>query len=317
MSKLGRDDIQIISKHSNWSEKSVAKALKSQIYHDKTSWERFVSVFLLVLGISFAVLGVVFFFAYNWEKLNKFVKLGIAEGLLLMVMFGVLFIVKKKQHQKLLLTAAAMLVGVLYAIFGQVYQTGANAYDFFLGWTLFVTLWALVANFSPLWVIYIALVNTSIILYGEQVADNWTEMLGFTTLFVVNVCFLGVFLWLRKGFSPNTYPSWFTNLLALTAVTYSTIGIVMGIGENRVDSFFGILLLVSLVVYGIGVWYGFAAKRSFYLAVIPFSVIVIVCAALLDVSDDAGMFFVIGFFIVVSITLLIYFLNKIQKRWAS
>ncbi len=317
MSKLSRDDIQIISKHSNWSEKSVAKALKGHVYNDKSSWERFVTLFLLVLGISFAVLGVVFFFAYNWEKLNKFVKLGIAEGLLLIAMLGVLFVVKKMQHQKLLLTAAAMLVGVLYAIFGQVYQTGANAYDFFLGWTLFVTLWALVANFSPLWVIYIALVNTSIILYAEQVADNWTEMFGFTLLFAVNVCFLSVFLWLRKVFSPNIYPSWFTNLLALAAIFYSTVGMVKGIGENRVDSFFGILLLVSLVVYGVGIWYGFAAKRSFYLAVIPFSVIIIVCAALLDVSDDAGMFFIIGFFIVVSITLLIYFLNKIQKRWGS
>ena len=317
MSKLDRDDIQIISKHSNWSEKSVAKALKSQIYNDKPFLGTVCFCFLVGARDFVCCFGCCFLFCLQLGKTEQICKTGYRRGIASYRDVWCFVHCQKKQHQKLLLTAAAMLVGVLYAIFGQVYQTGANAYDFFLGWTLFVTLWAIVANFSPLWVIYIALVNTSIILYGEQVADNWTEMLGFTTLFAVNVCFLSGFLWLRKAFSSNTYPSWFTNLLALTAITYSTIGIVMGIGENRVDSFFGVLLLVSLVVYGIGIWYGFAAKRSFYLAVIPFSVIIIVCAALLDVSDDAGMFFVIGFFIVVSITLLIYFLNKIQKRWGS
>ncbi len=317
MSKLSREDIQIISRHSNWSEKSIAGAFKEHVYSDKTSWGRFISIFLLVLGASFTVFGVVFLFAYNWEKLHKFVKIGIIEGLLLAMVLGVFFISKKSQIQQIVLTAAAMLVGVLYAVFGQVYQTGANAYDFFLGWTLFITIWAIVTNFPPLWVIYIALVNISIVFYAEQVADNWTEMFSFTLFFTVNVCFLVAFLWLRRVFSPKTYPSWFTNLLALTAVFYSTVGIVNGIDNNHADSFFGPLLLFSFVAYGIGFWYGLVAKRSFYLALIPFSVIIIVCAALLDISDDAEMFLVIGVFIVISVTLLIYFLNKLQKRWVS
>ncbi len=317
MSKPGREDIQIISKYSNWSKESIAKALKGHVYRDKASWERFISLFLLVLGVSFSVLGVVFFFAYNWDDLHKFVKIGIIEGLAVIVVLVAFFVAKKPLLQKLLLTSAAMLVGVLYAVFGQVYQTGANAYDFFLGWTLFITIWAVVANFPPLWVIYIALVNTSIILYAEQVAENWSEMFGVTLLFTVNVCFLVVFLLLRRIFSPTTYPSWFTNLLGLTAIFYSTVGIVKGIGGHQVDSYFGTLLIVSLVSYGIGVWYGLMAKRSFYLALIPFSLIIIVSAALLDISDGAEMFLVIGIFIVVSVTLLIYFLNKLQKRWAS
>ena len=37
MTKIEREDIQIISRHSNWSEKNIETALKKHVYNDKAS----------------------------------------------------------------------------------------------------------------------------------------------------------------------------------------------------------------------------------------------------------------------------------------
>ncbi|WP_222982577.1 DUF2157 domain-containing protein [Flagellimonas meishanensis] len=316
MLKISREDIQIIGEHSNWPEKSISKALREHVYSSKASWHRFISIFLLVLGVSFSILGIVFFFAYNWDSLHKFVKIGILESLVVLATTAVFFTWKKPLVQKIVLTASAMLVGVLYAVFGQVYQTGANAYDFFLGWTLFITIWAVVSNFPPLWVIYIGLINITVVLYAEQVANDWSEMFVFALLFSINTLFLVLFLWLPKFLPLKTSPGWFTNVLALTAISFSTIGIVKGIGVGH-DDFLAVLAVMALVVYSLGIWYGLAMKKSFYLAIIPFSVIIILSSFLLHESDGAGMLLAIGVFIVISVSLLIRFLNKIQKIWTS
>ncbi|WP_315814113.1 hypothetical protein [Paraflavitalea speifideaquila] len=116
-----------------------------------------------------------------------------------------------------MLTAAAVLLGVLMAVFGQVYQTGANAYDLFLSWTIAITLWVVIANFA--------------------------------------------------------------------------------------------------LLYTAGMVYGFRQKSLFYLAIIPFSIIMILSALSLKISDDAGMFLFIALFIIGSVSFLKKKLIDQQKQW--
>ncbi len=74
MEKIEREDIQIIARHSNWSEKSIDKILKKNIYNDKESWNKFLRLFFISLGVGFTTAGIIFFFAYNWADLHKFIK---------------------------------------------------------------------------------------------------------------------------------------------------------------------------------------------------------------------------------------------------
>ena len=316
MQKIEREDIQIISRNSSWSEEGVSKALKDHIYNGLPAFKRFLRLLLLGVGTSFTLAGVIFFFAYNWADLHKFIKLGLVEGLIVIITLSALFVKTKALFKNLLLTAAAVLVGVLFAVFGQVYQTGANAYDFFLGWTIFIALWAIIANFAPLWVLFIGLVNITLVLYAEQIAHGWSEMFVFALLFGINLLFLVLFLWLPKTISKIDFPVWFTNLLALATVLCGTIGLINGIFENfQVSSI--ILFLMALVAYAFGIWYGLKIKKVYYPAIIAFSAIIIVSAFLMNISEDAAMLFAIGLFIIVSVTLLIVFLIKLQKKWAN
>lgn len=314
MSKISREDIQIISRCSNWSENDVSKTMADTVYADKSSWLAFLRILFLGIGASFTVAGIIFFFAYNWADLNKFVKLGLLEGLVLLVSLGVLFFKTNPLVKKVLLAATAILVGASLAVFGQVYQTGANAYDFFLAWVLFISLWVIISRFAALWVIYIALINTTIFLYADQVAQDWSELFVINFLFVVNLFFLIGFLLISKFKPDRRFPVWSTHLLALAITVIGTIGVSMGIFEDPEPLFWMLFVLVG-ISYGLGVWYGLKAHNTFYLAIICFSVILIICDLLLHASEGAGMFFIIGLFIIGSVTVLIKTLMEIQRKW--
>jgi len=309
---MQREDIQIISRYSDLTEQAVDEALKANVYNDKIAWQKFLRLFFISLGVCFTVSGIVFFFAYNWENLHKFVKFGLTEGLLIVTVIIVLLPKINANFRNIILTAASVLVGVLFAVFGQIYQTGANAYDFFLAWTIFVTLWVIVSNFAPLWLLYIILINTTFILYSQQVANGWSMVFVCATLFIINaIVLVSAIFWGKKKI-----PNWFLNTVALASVSYPTIGIVVGI-FNIDQTSFPFLVLITALAYTFGIWYGLKTKNAFYLSVIPFSLIIIVSAFIIKISDGGMMFLLVSLFIVLSITLTIKNLLDIQKKWTN
>ena len=316
MTEIKREDIKIIARHSNWSEKSIDKVLKDHVYNDQQAWYKFLRLLFISLGVCFTTAGIIFFFAYNWADLHKFLKLGLIESLIILVTSIIVFSKLSLDIKNILLTGASMLVGVLFAVFGQIYQTGANAYDFFLGWTMFITIWVLISNFAPLWLLFITLINTTILLYWEQVAQDWSEIFVFTVLFLINTLFLAAALYGKKVREEIHAPIWFSNLLALAAVSFSTIGIVTGIFEKNQE---GLLILIALttILYGIGILYGLKNKSGFYLAIIPFSLIIIICSLIIDVDDSEEIFFLISLFVIISVTLVIKNLINLQKKWTN
>ncbi len=313
---MNRDDIHIISRHSNWTEDGIEKTLQSEVYSSSQAWQKFLQLLFISLGVGFSVAGILFFFAYNWDDLHKFAKIGMVEALVVLSASLVLFSKLDVNIKNIILTATAVLVGVLLAVFGQIYQTGANAYDFFFGWTLFITLWVVISNYSPLWFVYLVLIQTTVVLYAEQVASDWSVFFIIDILFLINTLALLAMEYLPRMVDGFRVPAWFSNLEALAAVSLSTIGITIGIFE-RYQSSLLVLILMVVVFYSAGIIYGLKIKKAFYLSIIPFSLIVIVSALLVKISDDAIMFFTISLFIIVSITLLIAGLINIQKKWRS
>lgn len=313
MANITREDIQIINKHSAWSEKSIDKTLRENVYSSSEAWQRFLKLFLLGLGASFITFGILFFFAYNWADLHKFIKIGVIEGLVVAITLVVLFSRTNNFTKNILLTTASVLVGVLLAVFGQIYQTGANVYDLFLGWTLLITLWVLVSNFAPMWLLYIILINISFVLYINQVFPDWSGDLIFTLFFILNALFTLIFI-LAPTFSHQIHsPKWFQSLLVLCSATIGTIGIIMYINKGG-DSLTLFNVLV-LLFFGAGIWYGLKREQIIYISLIPFGVIIIISAFLIKVSNGAVMYLIAGLFIATSVTFLIMALLKLQRKW--
>lgn len=168
--KITRQLIHLVSKYSNWQSSDITSTFHSEnIYANQVDWQKFIRIFLMSIGVAFTVSGVIFFFAYNWANLHKFAKLGLVQGLLIITVLVAVFSNFEKNIKGILLIGAGMLVGALFAVFGQIYQTGANAYDFFLGWTLFTALWVAVSNFPAMWLFFLALINVTVWQYFEQI----------------------------------------------------------------------------------------------------------------------------------------------------
>jgi uncharacterized membrane protein len=53
-------------------------------------------------------------------------------------------------------------VGVLQAVFGQIYETGADSYVLFLIWALLIIGWVAIGGYAPLWL----LLATGLLLLG-------------------------------------------------------------------------------------------------------------------------------------------------------
>ncbi len=316
MGNIDRKDIFILNSHSNMTTQNINEALHLHVYHDKKSWSKFLRIFLIALGVGFTVAGIVFFFAYNWADLNKFFKIGLIESLVVITTALALYSRLNLLVRNIILTGVAVLVGVLFSVFGQVYQTGANAYDFFLAWTVFVTLWVVVSNFVPLWLLYLVLINTTLILYSQQVANNWPETLLFTLLFALNALVVVVASLMQVRKTAIGVPTWFSNTVALASVIFGTIGIVIGIFDKFEVSFLFLILLVASA-YALGIYFGYSAKRIFFLSIIPFSILIIVSAFLGKLADDGKILFVIAILVIGTVTMLLRALISLQKSWTN
>ncbi|MEH0157202.1 DUF2157 domain-containing protein [Limibacter armeniacum] len=311
MPRTKRDEIHIISRNSNWSATGVEKALKEEVYNGANSWKKFLKLLLVSLGVGFTVAGTVFFFAYNWTELPKFAKLGMVEvGVLITVLL--FFVAKLNQElRNIVLTGAAVLVGVMFAVFGQIYQTGANAYDFFLGWTAFIALWVLVANFPPLWLLFLTLCNTTFILYSEQVAFGWHPLLVMDALVVFNSVSFIAFTWLSAKGKVKA-PRWFTYIIAMVAVSIATVCIVGGM-FNKVEWQFMVSLLLTVAIYIGGAVYAFRQRNIFLLGLLALSLIVIISALIIKADGEVGGFLTVTVFVTISVPIVIMKLIEFQK----
>ena len=125
---------------------------------------------LLVLGALFVTASILLFFAFNWAHIPPFVKMG---GILLLI--AILAVVNwlllqrgKRFAGNLVLSVAAFMVGVFMAVFGQIYQTGADSYTLFLTWAVLILPWVFLARFAPLWVLWLVVCNLAMTLWWEM-----------------------------------------------------------------------------------------------------------------------------------------------------
>ncbi len=53
MINIQREDIYIISRHSNLTEQGIDRALKENVYNDKEAWQKFLRLFFISLTVVF------------------------------------------------------------------------------------------------------------------------------------------------------------------------------------------------------------------------------------------------------------------------
>lgn len=169
--------------------------LATELYPSGEKWRQFLDRLLLWLSALALTISVIFFIAYNWQDLGRFAKFGLIELLVLSVLLFYARQDSDKPAAKVLLTVASLLVGVLLAFFGQTYQTGADPWQLFANWGLFILPWVVVGQFAALWLLWAAILNTAIIAYFHTFGGLfWFFFGGSDTLIWLLILFNGL-LW--------------------------------------------------------------------------------------------------------------------------
>ena len=92
------------------------------------------------------------------------------------------------------------------AVFGQIYQTGADAYQLFMVWSLLIFGWTLISKFSAQWALWLVVTNLFLTLWWEQSALPSRSMVHmiFTYLILLN----GLMLVLYEYFAEKISYEW-------------------------------------------------------------------------------------------------------------
>ena len=171
-SNIGVNDLVVLRRAGLLRASQFRHALNA--VRDEGYWSAWGRRALLALGVGQLLAGVVFFFAYNWNDLSDFAKFGVVESALVIAALGALLVGLDRAIGQSLLIAASVLTGVLLAVIGQVYQTGADAFELFAAWAVLILPWTIIARSAVQWLVWLVVAEIGVALYGEQVL--WIDL---------------------------------------------------------------------------------------------------------------------------------------------
>lgn len=312
---MTREQLKVLAKHSNVNADAIRILLRRNVWPSNEAWMKFIRLSLLVMGVGFLTAGVGFFFAYNWDALHKFAKLGIIQFITLATASA--WFVKKWPPlvRNISLTSSAALVGVLFAVYGQVYQTEAMAYDLVRNWWMVVTPMALVGGFAPLTLLWVILMNVTIGAYHEQVLRTWSEpsvllLLAFANLIVVVTTMI-----LNHKMIFIQTAKWFEYVLTVAILILLTLLVVVGL-DTPTDPTFIIGSLTTALSFGFLIREAQKQKTIIPLVLVTLSGLIIFSALILEIdNDEAGTLF-LSVFLIVSTSLITRQLLHLKKSWS-
>ena len=146
------------------------------------SWQRYLNLLFLLLTVGFLTSGVITLIAANLDYFSDLAKIyGLQTLLVVTVVLGIYCFIRESRRQakeKLkwktysLFFVVSVLIGGLFALVGQTYQTGADVWQLFAVWTLcqlpFLLLFPNVASA----LLFAATANVAFYLFNEQNSHN-------------------------------------------------------------------------------------------------------------------------------------------------
>ena len=305
----------------NQAEEALSAA---GVLPDSLRWRIFVENLLLWLGGLALAFAMMFFIAYNWDAMGRFAKFALVEASIVLCIIAYWKLDVDKVAAKVSITAATMLLGVLLALYGQTYQTGADPWQLFLNWALLMLPWALVAQFAAVWLIWAVLLNLSITLYFQAIGGffglifSTTEHV-FWVLFIFNSIVWIIWelaatklSWLRER--------WAVRLIAIASGFSITFLMLTAIFDQYDSEVLAVLFYFSWLA---ALYYVYRRLMPdlFMLAGLCFSSIVVLTSffanQLLDRHDSIGGFFFLAIMVIAMAAAAAKWLKYIQKEMVS
>jgi uncharacterized membrane protein len=300
---------------------------------DGAAWRQFLSRLARGAGLASLIAGVIFFVAANWQGLGVTGRFVLLQAAFAISVGLAVWRAPPQVVGQAGLLVAMMLVGALFALFGQTYQTGADVYELFFAWAALALPFAIAAQSGVHWAVWWCILNVALALFtgflGAQhfmwgVFDRWGFDRAALLMAVCAINLIGAVAFARLAASSfaKHAPEWLTRLLLTFGILYGTLASIMTIGEHRGAAHVGsqdALVLLGFAAISVGlVAITWRAKRDvFPLALIAAAWIAISTAFLGEhfLSGGSGGFFMIAIWIVLTSTAASLLLMKWIREW--
>ena len=162
--------------------------------------------------------GVFCWIAANWSSFHRLTKLELIAGLLLASALAAAFAPRARTPALLVATAA---VGGLFALIGQTYPSGADAWQLFALWAALTLPFALAARHDAVWVLWTIVAGGAIGLWRMQESSG-IELAKFAPAWAIALAvaaFLCPYLGLRRFIGETTWAFRLASLGAIALIT--------------------------------------------------------------------------------------------------
>lgn len=325
------------------SEKAYSRALElAGLAPTRVDWLRYIDRFLVIIGAALIVAGVAAFVAWNWSDLSYTIKFaliqaGIVGAALLAWRLGIDSIGGRAS-----LFSSAFLVGILFAIFGQVYQTGADPYGLFVAWAILILPLAIIGRQAALWILFQTLLVLALIMYWTQVVDppdGWwqlSQLLGplvwlsgtlmnstlASLVFALNlVALIAWELALNRNVAwvqGRTYPR-VIGFGAFSAVLIPTVVLIVGVSIGERSNLGAISpLLFAVASAAAFYYYQFRRPDLLMLTMLVFGAILVFTTFFTRfMIDDVGGILMLAILLIGQVAGAAYWLRHVSRRWGS
>jgi len=327
-----------------------SRRLSPAVYHqiliycgvrpDMQGWRRFLMLFLSLLGFLALAAGMIFFVAWNWAVMPKMAKFALVE-LLIVALAIVVWWRWYDGVSRAALLALGLSFGGLFALYGQIYQTGADSWELFRAWTLVLLPLALIGRQNAVWFCTWVIANLTFQLYYasravslfDDVMLTHFSWLGDTTLYAY-FAIQGLLLILReylaeRAAKQNPYSWLASRWLPRAMAAYLLMTITPAAAEAV--SYWGseYASKLSLLIWGVTLlagylYYHYRRPDLCVLTLGMISIMLVGCAVIMQLFDrswDVGTLFAAGCLIALWLAgggaVLLHWRRKLYPRQAA
>ncbi|MBP1962171.1 GDYXXLXY domain-containing protein [Paenibacillus aceris] len=216
-----------------------------------------------VLGASSLLTAIVYFFATNWEKLNRWEKFTPAF-LLILGFYGLsVWLSRQSGRQflsKLSLFASCVSFGVGVGLIGQTYNSHADSYTLFAIWFIPAFLLAILTRWQPFYVLSYLLGHLA---YGIYFFPRWegnmaSEVVQIAIWLGMAIANGILYVLTERGTLKSPFLKWIS--------FQAGIGILLVVSNSHAFEDYGVLMNLPLVaVLAAAVWYTHRTRNKAYL----------------------------------------------------
>lgn len=319
--RLGR-----IGKNGELSAKAIDAALTiCGLRPAPAEWRGFALRTLRFAGVLSLAAGIIFLVAFNWQALGIYGRFAMIQAPLLAAL---VFAFAKGANQlpgKLALLFAVLMTGAVLALFGQTYQTGADAYELFLAWTALGLPWVVASRYTPCWALWLLLLNLTAALYAAGVEHTSDD--GLSAWLLPALLDLSTYLALEALASRPTSalsPRWLRRAVMAAAMAFGTAVMVVRIAVFRVSDGLAVSVEILLFLAASATLAGIAYARKndlFALAVLALAWVTVTTTligrGMIEAHAGVGALFLIALYLIAASTGAVKAISYIGQQWKA